>query len=127
MNVKDRIVERSRMRKKEVKVRILGLKNKVIEAINRAISTEGGYVDPSSVKCLTDDPVNIYDREEITLTLVFREEYRSLSEYIERCVRQAIHNLYSYPGRQDDSLSPSQDLHEEANQGLWRRFVERKP
>jgi hypothetical protein len=73
-------------------MKIIGLREKVIKAVNQAIAPDGGYVDPDRVKQLSDGQEIVNDREEITITLVFSKEYRRLAQYIERCVQQAIHS-----------------------------------
>jgi hypothetical protein len=109
-----------------MQMRIIGLREKVIEAVNRVIALEGGYVDQDRVKQLSDKE-NLKDKEEITITLVFQKENRCLAQYIERCVQQAIHNPYNYQDCQHGTLSLLQDSLVEAVQKSVQQFAEKQP
>jgi len=80
-------------------MRISGLKDEAVDLINRAIAPLGGYVDTDRVTLLSDGKES-KDSEEITLTLVFKKEYR-LAKYILQYFSQADPKNLSMDGVSD--------------------------
>jgi hypothetical protein len=71
-------------------MKVLGLREKVMVAVNQAIAPEGGYVDQDTVKLLSDTEKN-ENVEKITLTLVFQKNLRQILSIFES-IQQAKRN-----------------------------------